>query len=277
MSPKQFFVPYLIFFLAVQVRGCVRRWRQPLLRGPEWFFGVHVLPGFYTGAGRKVLQRYRMRMFIPLTMDILMVAGLYGHLLLVGGMLVAQAVLIHVNHLFSVDLAERQARPFAVPEDEQPVASLVLSLKPRRLRDYTNLPLEAAMALSSVVALAWLVRYYLAAPNHHNFRLVFGQPALWLYAQAGLLFAKCVVVAWRAPVPQAHADEYLKAREETLKYYLKVCDWSRIQMAVAVLSWPFLLNVSPANLGRFARIWSVGWLAIAVSCRFGWRSRERSC
>ena len=123
MSPNQFFVMYLIFVGASRIRGCIRRWHQPLLRGLEWFFNVHVQPGFYTGAGRKILQRFRMRMFIPFALDIPIAAALItGHLLLPASLVVAQAVLIHINHVFSVDLAERQARPFALPEAEQPVA-----------------------------------------------------------------------------------------------------------------------------------------------------------
>jgi hypothetical protein len=69
-----------------------------------------------------------------------------------------------------------------------------LSLKPRRLRDYSNSKVEWALALSSLVTLTWLVRYYVAAPEHHNLRLVFGVPARLLYLQMGLLLAKRVVV-----------------------------------------------------------------------------------
>ena len=29
-----------------RIKGIFRRWRQPLLRGPEWFFNVHVQEGF---------------------------------------------------------------------------------------------------------------------------------------------------------------------------------------------------------------------------------------
>ncbi|MBZ5525348.1 MAG: hypothetical protein LAP21_24235 [Acidobacteriia bacterium] len=114
-----------IFFWVVRIRGCVRRWNQPLLRGPEWFFNVHVQPGFYTGAGRKLLHRYWLRMFIPFAIDIPVAAAIFisGHLSWLFWLILGLSALIHINHVYSVALAERQARAFAVPEDEQPVAT----------------------------------------------------------------------------------------------------------------------------------------------------------
>jgi len=205
-------------------------------------------------------------MLMPFAIDIPVAIAIFlsGHLLLLNWLILGLCALIHVNHSFSVDLAERQARPFAVPEAEQPVASLALSLKPRRLRDYTNRKVEWALALSSTVAFAWLARYYFTAPEHHNLRSVFGVPAFLLYLQVGLLFVKRVVVAWRAPVPQVQAAEHLEAREETRMYYLKLCDWQRAAAAAGIIFWPIEISTSPASLNRLLSIWFVGWLVIGV-------------
>jgi hypothetical protein len=269
MSPHQFDLIYYVLLCAAwaasRVRGCFRRWQQPLLRGPEWFFNVQVQPGFYDGEGAKLLRAYRLRMLSTVAIDIAACAALFGHVLLLSGFLLAMVAFIHVFHVFSVDLAERAARTYAVPEAEQPVASLAISLKPRRLRDYSDRNLEIAMAVSSLVAIAWLVRNYLAAPQHDDLRLVFGMPALLLYTQAGFLFAKQVVVAWRTPVPQIQAEEYLEAREATRKFYLKACDIARAMNTVALLAWPALLNVSPASRMRVAILWLAGWVAISVA------------
>jgi len=54
----QYAVIMYVFFWVVRIRG------------PEWLFNVHVQPGFYEGEGRKLLHRYRMRMFIPFAVDI---------------------------------------------------------------------------------------------------------------------------------------------------------------------------------------------------------------
>lgn len=265
MSNLSFVIFYILFWV-VRINGCVRRGRQPLLRGPEWFFDVHVQPDFYTGAGRKVLHRYWMRMFTPFAVDIPVAIAIFlsGHLLLLNWLILGLCALIHINHSFSMDLAQRQARLFAVPETGQPVASIVLSLKPRRLRDYTNRNVELALALSSLIALAWLVRYYFAAPEHRNLRLVFGVPALLLYLQVGMVFVKRVVVAWRTPIPQAQAAEHLRAREETRKFYLRVCDGNRAVATAGILFWPIRISTSPAALNHLLSIWFAVWLVMAV-------------
>ncbi|MGH9702186.1 MAG: hypothetical protein ACRD4K_02330 [Candidatus Acidiferrales bacterium] len=121
-------VIFYIFFWMVRINGCLRRGRQPLLRGPEWFFNVRVRPDFYTGEGRRLLHRYWLRMFIPFAVDIPLAIAIFlsGQLALLNWLILGLAVLIHINHSYSVDLAERQARPFALPEAEQPVASVAL-------------------------------------------------------------------------------------------------------------------------------------------------------
>ncbi|MBZ5552787.1 MAG: hypothetical protein LAO21_08720 [Acidobacteriia bacterium] len=256
---------YLLFF-GTRIRGYFRRWRQPLLRGRAWFFSVSVQPDFYTGAGRRVLHRYWMRMFIPCVLDIpiAMAAFVPGHIQYMPWLMVVQAALIHINHVFSVDRAERQARRFVLPESEQPAAAVACSLHARRLRDYTHSKVEGALALSSAVALLWLIRYYFATADHHSLRHVFGVPVLCLYIQLGLLFVKRVVVAWRNPVPRTQAAEHMEAREETRKYYLRMCDWNRAAATAGILFWPILLSASPARLTRLSNVWTASWLVIGV-------------
>lgn len=272
---QQLVIFYVLFWI-IRINGCVRRWRQPLLRGPEWFFSVHVQPGFYSSHGKKILHHYWMRMFIPVAVDIPLATAIFlsGRLALLGWLVLGLSALIHINHLVSVDLAERQARRFAVAEDEQPVASLMFSVTPRRLRDYTNPKLEMALALSTVFVIAWLVRFYLAAPEHHHWRLVFGRPAFFLYIQAGLLFLKRGIVGWRTPIPQEHADQHFKAREEARKFYVRVIEWQRISAAAALLFWPVLLRTSPTQWRLVFNIWFLVWIGISIALTV-WIELER--
>jgi hypothetical protein len=262
---QQLIIVYVLFWV-IRINGCIRRGRQPLLRGPEWFFNVHVQPDFYTGAGSKLLHRYWMRMLIPFAVDIPAAIAIFisGRVLFLNVLILVLCAVIHINHVYSVDLAERQARPFAVPESEQPVAAIGSSLQPRRLRDYVNPKIEWAVALSTMFAVACVVRYYLAAPEHHDLRLVFGVPVFYLYLQVGMLFVKRVVLAWRTPVPQAQAAEHMQAREETRKYYLRMCDWNRLAAAAAMLFWPVVLSLSPAGSPLLFDIWFAVWLVITV-------------
>jgi hypothetical protein len=70
MSQTNFILIFYLFWWVSRIRGCFRRWPQPLLRGPEWFFNVPVEAGFYDGAGKTILLHYRMRMLIPFALDI---------------------------------------------------------------------------------------------------------------------------------------------------------------------------------------------------------------
>jgi hypothetical protein len=267
MSISQYLIMVYVLFMASRIRGCFRRWQQPLLRGPEWFFNVHVQPGFYEGPGKKILRHYWMRIFIPFALDIpfAIVAVVSGRYQWLGWLVLGSAVLVHLNHSYSVDRAERQARPHAVPEEEQPVATVAFSLTPRRLRDYSNRRFEWILALCNLLSIVLLVRYYSIVPGHHNLHLVFWLPAYFLYMQLGFLLAKQVVVAWGGPLPQAQATEHMKVREETRKYYVKVCDWSRASAAGALLMWPVLLSASPAHFNRIFGLWFVALMVVNVA------------
>lgn len=256
----------LVLWGAGCVRGSFRRWRQPLLRGKEWFFNVHVQPDFYEGAGQKILLAYRLKIFVSYLIEVplAVIFFIQGNATGLVVLIVLMAIFVHIFHVFNVQSAEKQAAPFAVAEAEQPVAAVALSLKSRRLRDYTNSVLEMAIAFFTIAAFVLLVRYYYSAPEHHNFRLVFVQPIVWLYASFGFLLAKLIIVAWRAPIPQSQMEEHMTAREEARKVYLKVCDRSRVLLAVFILSWPLFLSAPPAMRGRIDTITLVVLLLLGI-------------
>lgn len=266
MDSTRYLVTLYALFWIVRINGCVRRGRQPLLRGREWFFQVHVPPGFYEGPGKRFLHRYWMRMLLPFAVDIPAAIAIFmsGHLLLLACLILGLSALIHINHLYSVDLAERQARAFAVAEPEQPQVRVCSSLEPRRLRDYTSAKVEWALGLAALMSLVLLIRFTRSSPGPLDLRLVFGIPAALFYLQLGFLFAKKLVVAWRAPAPMSGADEHIRAREETRKYYLRVCDWQRAALTTAILFWPLLLNTPREELGRRLNLWFLAWLAVGI-------------
>lgn len=267
MSPQSLgLIWYLLLWGAARIRGTVRRWNQPFLRGEDWFLDVHVRPGFFTGPGRKILHRYWMRIFVSYAIEIPLSIAVFasGHLGFFLPLIMGMAAFIHAFHMFSVHMAEREAAAFAVEEPEQEVATFALSLKARRLRDYTDPRVEWVIVLSLVVAFALLARYYFSAPEHHNFRLVFGAALFWLYGQLGFLLAKQVIVAWRAPIPQSQMEEHMTAREEARKLYLKVCDRARVLLSLATLCWPLLLRESQASKQTAATIWLSAFLVVGV-------------
>jgi hypothetical protein len=266
LQPNQYPLALYAVFWAARIRGCVRRGRQPLLRGKEWFFDVHVQPGFYEGAGKKLLHQYWLRMLIPFAVDIPLAVAIFlrDRFSLIGWLVIGLAVLIHVNHLFSVDLAQRQARPYRADEPEQQQTRVGLLLTPRRLRDYTNPKVEWALAVGALLAFALLLRYYFVSAEHPDVRFVFGVPVLMVYIQLGFLLAKRIIIAWRTPVPQVQAAEFMATREETRRYYLRTCDWNRAVATVTLLFWPVLLTASVSERGQLFRFWFFAWLVGTV-------------
>jgi hypothetical protein len=265
-----FLIVFYAFFWLIRMFGWWRRGRQPLLRGPEWFFNVHVRPGFYEGEGKKLLHRYWLRMFavslsdVPVVIAILFSGRLDLLMPVMTPVMLAVALGIHLNHSYSVESAQRKAQRFAVAEDAEPAASVMLSLKPRRLRDYTSAKFEWTLGIVSAFTLVLLLRYYLAAPSVHSLAWVFSVPVMMLYIQTGYLIAKRIIVDWRSPVPRTQTAEHIEVREQTRKFYLRVCDWSR---AAAVASLPFWLVdiwVSPAKASRLMEIWLGLYIAFSA-------------
>jgi hypothetical protein len=248
---------YALFWVA-RLNGCIRRGRQPLLRGTQWCFDVRVQPDFYVGAGKAILHRYWMRMLIPFAVDIPIAIAIFmsGRLMLLNLLIIGLCALVHLNHSFSVDLAERQARPFAAPEANEPVARLSLSLTPRRLRSYTHPLLEWALALSNGAAIAWLIHIHGA-----DWRV----PAFLIYAQLGVLFAKYLIVTWRSPLPQDQAAEQMEAREERRRFHTRMCDWARAAMTLGFVFRSFVLSASQPGPSPVVTAWLAAWMAIAVA------------
>jgi len=55
-----------------------------------------------------------------------------GHIPYLGWLILASAIAVHVNHLFNVEAAERKARGFATPGEDQPVSAMLVPLETRR-------------------------------------------------------------------------------------------------------------------------------------------------
>src|SRR5947209_7701948 len=264
MDIERYLVVFYVLFWIARIYGCFRRGRQPLLRGPEWFFNVPVPADFYKGAGRTLLYRYWMRLILPLALDVPIAAAMFytNHILWLRYLIFGECVLIHLNHVHAVDVAERRARTL-FDTAQEPVVRVSVSLEPRRLRDYSNAKIEWALALTTLFVFAWLARDAMSA-GWHDLRYVFAVPLLMLYLQMGLLFVKQLAVAWRMPVPQSQIDEHTEMREQTRRHYLQLCVWGCVTITMCMLLWPVKLSLPVAMRGRLVTIWLTTWFAIAI-------------
>jgi hypothetical protein len=266
MTIAEFSVALYALFWIVRINGYLRRSREPLMRGAEWFFDVPVPADFHAGAGRAILRRYRLRLLVPFAIDVPIAAAIFawGNVAMLNALIVALSVLIHAGHAICVDLAEREARRFEAAGRSGPSASMGISLATRRVRDYSHPAIEALVALLAVVTFAWLAARYLGTSPRPDPRRLFGIPVLFLYLQLGMLYAKWVAVEWRMPLPREGAARYRAVREIARRHLLALIDWSRIVAAVSFLYWPMLVSAAPEEHDAVKGLWLALWIVAGI-------------
>jgi hypothetical protein len=211
----------LTYFLVVAMRvtSFRRRWDMPLMYGPRYFYRLHVGEGFYFGAGRRLLQRYRVLLLWPYFAELVAFTVLMAHqnykalTALCGVGLIATAL----NQRLSLALVTRSAKKFEETEIDPAPAAVTFSLNPRRLAGYTHPVFE--IVLGSVITLTLI---FLGQMHAHM-----GPPLLLLYLQIGFLLLKKAIVDWRAAAPLENSELYLEVRERRRKLLLFACDFYR--------------------------------------------------
>jgi len=219
----------------------------PMGMSQEALFGVEIGQEAYRGPGRRVLRRYWFWLVMALVgaEAIGLLAALYGTPL--RPLYLRVSLLALLNALaFSLYLAfSRQIKAFELADENRRFA---FSLKTRRMIDYTNVPLEVAIAAITMTTLAVLVYYYPALPeqlaaarnssgeaaawSHKSLISVFGLLAMTIYAQGLLLLVKQGLVWAKITLPAEQTDEYLRMKEEALAINISLWDWLRGLVAV---------------------------------------------
>ena len=211
----------LTYFLvvAIRVNAFPRRWNAPFMYGPSYFYRLHVADGFYEGAGRKLLQRYRALFLWPYFIELaaFVVLMVRHDLSLLPNLAITALLGTVLNQRLSLRMVMRSAKKFEENETDPAPASVTLSLNPRRLADYTHPVFEIVLASIITVTLIFLGQMH--APM--------GFPLLILYLQAGSLLLKKAIVDWRAAAPLENSEIYLEVRERRRKMLIFVCDFYR--------------------------------------------------
>ena len=217
----------IVTLLGLRVTAYVRLWNIPFYYGADRFFGLPVPAPAY----RPLLHRFRVWIYLPCGPEILAAVAAY----LWGGLpalFVEQAAVYILAQFYFPLLAihtVRQAKWLALGDSWKPVASVALSLKVRRLRDYSSLPFELAVVLGTIAALALFLAcepFRQPGPPPH----LMGYLALCVlafYLQGGGLLIKHGLVKWRMWLPGERTEEYLRWREAVLHFYLWICDYLR--------------------------------------------------
>ncbi|MBD0372504.1 MAG: DUF1648 domain-containing protein [Pyrinomonadaceae bacterium] len=226
---------------------------MPVMRGCEAFFGVRVSEDFYRTEGRALLSRYRfwlLMLFVEIE-AIGVLVSLYRAELPLARIASLPLVVLPATILYI--LFYRQVKPFAV-SDEGRFAS---TLRRRRLSEYTNVYIEAAVLLLTVTPLLFLIYYYpqlperipvhwdwMGRPNgwaRKSFASVFFLSLMLVYLQGLFILVKHGLLTVKMTLPAERAEEYLRGKEEFLSTTLRLMDWVRV--LVSLMMSALLLNV----------------------------------
>src|SRR5262249_46751677 len=144
--------------LGYRVVMFVAFWKIPLSLAANRFFGFPIP----ASDAQPLLHRYRARLLVVYLVDVCCAVAAFFWAGL-AGLVVEQAVaaiLARVTPSLVGILFFRQAKWLADQDSWKPVRSVALLLKPRRLRDHTNLFFELILALLTVGSLVLLVFRY---------------------------------------------------------------------------------------------------------------------
>jgi CubicO group peptidase (beta-lactamase class C family) len=220
----------------LRMRSCLWIWKAPLAFGAGRLFGLP-LP---ESAAAPLLRRYRSLIFVAYVPDLFCALAAFVWLGTFGLILeqIAAAIVTRVYHQLLVIHTIRQAKWLAVQDSWQPVRSVALSLKVRRLRDHTRWSVELVLAVLTAIAVAFLIYYGQPwqddRPSRRQIRL-YAFAALMIYLQLGGLLIKHALTKWRMWLPGERTEDYLRWREAVLQYFLWWCDFLRISLAAMLV------------------------------------------
>lgn len=243
-----------VFFSSVFVLYGVFAW-MPVTRGARAFFGVRVESGYFNGAGKRVLLRYRLVLAAAYLVVVAIAAGLRPlvpePIVLAGAELLLALVAFVLYMRFGSSV-----RPHAAPGGATRFASSM------RARDTRNRPwLDALVAAMVLLAFAAPLLAYdempLRIPIHwdmtgkvdgwvdRNLSVVLFIPVLGAYLQFFLYVLRRDFAGAKMTLPGDSTEEYLVAKEKYLQTNIDTLDWTRLMMGVSFCSIP-LLQMSTA-------------------------------
>ncbi len=217
----------------------------PTLDGQQTLFGIVLKNDDFQTYGFPILQKYRR--------DLLIVAvGCAGSLILFYYTEIFSPNSLALAYIAATGLIIfllfkylRQTWNF---RDKRTVSRLASPLKPRRLRDFTNLWLELMIIFLTIAPVAVLAFYYPRLPDvvpiHWNaggeadgfakkdFSNVFFIPMLAIFLQIFWIILKQDIIQARFRVPAEQAEKILSLKEISLKANVGMVEWCRLNVSI---------------------------------------------
>jgi uncharacterized membrane protein len=243
-----------IFLIVIFLLETLLFYFLPTLGGERTLFGIVLKNDDFQTYGFPILRKYRRDLLIGAVGSLI---GLYLLGRLSANSLVVAYIAATFGILFSLFKYQRQTWRL---RDKRTISRLASPLKPRLLRDFSNLWLETAVILLPVAPFAVLAFYYPHLPNivpihwniageadgwaQKNFSSVFFLPVLAAYLQVFWIILKQDIIRARFRVPAEQAEQVLSLKEISLQASVGMVDWCRLFCGV-LLGTVSLLILSP--------------------------------
>lgn len=225
-----------LFIVMIRCKSLYRLWNIPHAFGAGRFFGLpvpaHAVP--------VLLRRYHAWLLLPFLPEVVLVAALawWGTLRVLVLQQTITCVLVSVYHSFVAAWFARKGKWLAVADNWKPVAGVALSLRVRRLADYTNPLFELVLVVATATALALIASTYPIEGGVDPLPTIlwlFQYPLLLIYVQLGGLLLKHGLVRWRQWLPGQRTEEFVRWRDEVVKFFVWGCDFIRGLCTVALV------------------------------------------
>lgn len=234
-----FFLEFLLFYFL------------PVFSGKGTLFGFVISEDGDLGRVRKVLQTYRLGLIV--------IALIFVGLIITGISYFPNS--LAVAYIFfglamSWWLCANLVKSWRLRKIEV-FSKFATTLKPRRLKDYTNIWIELLIILFTVIPTVALIYFYPQLPEkipvHWNaggeadrwadksILSVFSLPFLSIYIQAYLLLVKTDIVKARFRIPAENLEKILPLKEITHLANINLTDWSRLFIGVLFMVISFML------------------------------------
>ena len=234
------------FFSSVFVLFGVFAW-MPVTRGPRAFFGVRVETGYFEGAGKRVLLRYRL-VLAAVSLAVVAIAAGVRPLVAADAIVLVAAELTLAIAAFLVYVRFAAAvRPHAGTDGATRFASS-LRVRGARNRMWLDALVAALAALTFAVPLLSYHEMPLRIPIHwdatgtadgwieRSLSAVLFGPALAAYLQFFLYVLRRDFAAAKMTLPADSTEDYLQAKEKYLHANIDTLDWTRATIAMTFCS-----------------------------------------
>jgi len=240
---------YALFMIA-RIRFVVRGLRAPFYRGSGWLFDRRLRDeAAWRDGAAGIVQAYWLRMALAFAIDLPILWSIFGARQYVASVLliVLGSVIQELNQFANVRAVMRRAEAMGLVGRQEAPRALVLSLTPRRLRDYMRLHVELTIAACNLVGLAWLALIEWRFGMPRGLWALYGVPFFLLYVQLGALLVKLIAIQWRNPLPAEFAQRAARASEAVRWHRAMACDATRAGAALCLLFWPIKVAIADAE------------------------------